>query len=130
MFIGSNVANNQPVTTKYLHHAKREGAKVAVVNPYREPGMERYWIPSVPTSAVFGTKIADDFFSLNAGGDLAFLTGTLRHLVEQGWVDREFVAEHTAGFDATQAAAGRARAGTSWRRRPGRAARRCSSSHA
>ena len=59
VFIGSNVANNQPVTTKYLHHAKREGARVAVVNPYREPGMERYWIPSVPTSAVFGTRIAD-----------------------------------------------------------------------
>ena len=84
VFIGSNVANNQPVTTKYLHHAKREGARVAVVNPYREPGMERYWIPSVPTSAVFGTKIADDFFQLNVGGDLAFLTGTLRHLLENG----------------------------------------------
>ena len=77
------MANNQPVTTKYLHHAKREGARVAVVNPYREPGMERYWIPSVPTSAVFGTKIADRFFQLNVGGDLAFLTGALRHLVEQ-----------------------------------------------
>ncbi len=104
VFIGSNVANNQPVTTKYIHHAKREGAKVAVVNPYREPGMERYWIPSVPTSAVFGTRIADRFFALDTGGDLAFLTGTLRHLVEQGWVDREFVAERTAGFDAIQAA--------------------------
>ena len=98
VFIGSNVANNQPVTTKYLHHAKREGARVAVVNPYREPGMERYWIPSVPTSAVFGTKIADDFFQVNVGGDLAFLTGVLRHLVENGWVDREFVEERTTGF--------------------------------
>ena len=98
VFIGSNVANNQPVTMKYLHHAKREGARVAVVNPYREPGMERYWIPSVPTSAVFGTKIADDFFQVNVGGDLAFLTGVLRHLVENGWVDRAFVEEHTTGF--------------------------------
>ncbi len=102
-FIGSNVANNQPVATKYLHHAKREGARVAVVNPYREPGMERYWIPSVPTSAVFGTKIADDFFQLNVGGDLAFLTGVLRHLVEQGWVDREFVSAHTTGFPELEA---------------------------
>ncbi len=98
VFIGSNVANNQPVTTKYLHHAKREGARVAVLNPYREPGMERYWIPSIPTSAVFGTKIADAFFSLNVGGDLAFLTGALRHLVEQGWVDRAFVEASTTGF--------------------------------
>ena len=39
VLFGSNVANNQPVTTKYLHHAKARGAKVAVVNPYREPGL-------------------------------------------------------------------------------------------
>ena len=104
VFIGSNVANNQPVTTKYLHHAKREGARVVVVNPYREPGMERYWIPSVPTSAVFGTRIADHFFQVDTGGDLAFLTGTLRHLVEQGWVDRAFVEQHTEGFPELEAA--------------------------
>ena len=106
VFIGSNVANNQPVTTKYLHHAKREGARVAVLNPYREPGMERYWIPSVPTSAVFGTKIADDFFSLNVGGDLAFLTGALRHLVENDWVDRSFVDASTTGFPELEAGLG------------------------
>ncbi len=106
VFIGSNVANNQPVTTKYLHHAKREGARVAVLNPYREPGMERYWIPSIPTSAVFGTKIADDFFSLNVGGDLAFLTGALRHLVDNGWVDRSFVDAHTTGFAELEAGFG------------------------
>ena len=47
VFFGSNVANNQPVTTKYLHHAKQNGAQIAVVNPYREPGLERYWIPSI-----------------------------------------------------------------------------------
>ena len=75
VFIGSNVANNQPVTTKYLHHAKKAGTRVAVVNPYREPGMERYWIPSTPESALFGTKIADEFFGLNIGGDVAFLNG-------------------------------------------------------
>ncbi len=47
VLFGSNVANNQPVTTKYLHHAKKNGAQIAVVNPYREPGLERYWIPSI-----------------------------------------------------------------------------------
>ena len=61
--------------------------------------MERYWIPSKAESALFGTKIADDFFSLNIGGDIAFLTGVLRHLIEHGWVDEEFVAAHTEGFD-------------------------------
>ncbi len=47
VLFGSNVANNQPVTTKYLHEAKARGAQVAVVNPYREPGLARYWIPSI-----------------------------------------------------------------------------------
>ena len=34
VFLGSNVANNQPVTTKYLVEAKERGAQIAVVNPY------------------------------------------------------------------------------------------------
>ena len=99
VFIGSNVANNQPVTTKYLHQAKKAGTQVAVVNPLREPGMERYWVPSKAESALFGTKIADQFMQINVGGDVAFLTGTLRHLIERGWVDEEFVAAHTTGFE-------------------------------
>jgi len=103
VFIGSNVANNQPVTTKYLHLAKKAGTKVAVVNPYREPGMERYWIPSTPESALFGTKIADRFFQINTGGDLGFLVGTLKHMIERGWVEKSFVADHCADYDRTRA---------------------------
>ncbi len=99
VFIGSNVANNQPVTTKYIHVAKKAGTKIVVVNPFREPGMERYWIPSKVESAVFGTKIADEFFDLNTGGDMGFLVGALRHLIETGSIDEEFVAAHTSGFD-------------------------------
>ena len=44
---GSDLANNQPVTTKYLHYAKQAGTRIVVVNPFREPGLERYWVPSV-----------------------------------------------------------------------------------
>ena len=98
VFIGSNVANNQPVTTKYLHQAKKAGTRVAVLNPFREPGMERYWIPSKPESALFGTKIADDFFGLDIGGDVAYLTGVLKHMVERGWINEDFVSAHTEGF--------------------------------
>jgi molybdopterin-dependent oxidoreductase alpha subunit len=99
VFIGSNVANNQPVATKYLHLAKKAGTKVAVVNPLREPGMERYWIPSSVESALFGTRIADRFFEINVGGDIGFLCGALKALIERGWTHERFIAEHTAGFD-------------------------------
>jgi len=99
IFFGANPANDQPVTTKYLHEAKKLGTKVVLVNPYREPGMERYWVPSTFSSAVFGTNLADYWFPVSTGGDIAFLSGVLKILVEQGWVDAEFIEKHTAGFD-------------------------------
>lgn len=110
VFIGSNVANNQPVAMKYLYHARKAGTRVAVVNPYREPGMDRYWVPSNIESAVFGTRITDRFFTVGVGGDVGFLNGVLKHMVEAGWVDDAFVAAHTTGFDETAAVV----AGQSW----------------
>ncbi|NMG10313.1 FdhF/YdeP family oxidoreductase [Brasilonema sp. UFV-L1] len=99
VFIGSNVANNQPVTVKYLHYAKKAGTRIVVINTYREPGMERYWVPSIPESALFGTKFAEDFFLVNVGGDMAFLNGTIKHMIANGWVDESFINRYTAGFD-------------------------------
>jgi molybdopterin-dependent oxidoreductase alpha subunit len=104
LFIGSNVASNQPVSMKYLYHAKKEGTKVAVVNSFREPGMARYWVPSNLESALFGTKIADRFFLVNVGGDIAFLNGTLKHMVGNGWIDGDFVEDHATGFAELAAA--------------------------
>jgi molybdopterin-dependent oxidoreductase alpha subunit len=104
VFVGSNVANNQPVMMKYLYHAKKEGTKIALVNPYREPGMMRYWIPSNFESAIFGTKITDRYFPINVGGDVPFLNGVLKHMIENGWVDRAFIEQHTTGFDEAVAA--------------------------
>jgi molybdopterin-dependent oxidoreductase alpha subunit len=103
VFIGSNVANNQPVTTKYLYYAKQAGTKLAVVNPYKEPGMVRYWVPSVPESAVMGTKLMDEFYRVSVGGDIAFLNGVLKYLIEQDWVDHDFIASHTTGWDEVKA---------------------------
>jgi molybdopterin-dependent oxidoreductase alpha subunit len=110
VFFGSNVANNQPIMMKYLYYARKAGTKVAVVNPYHEPAMERYWVPSDVESALFGTKITDEFFQVQAGGDLAFLNGTLKHLIAEGGVDETFVRDHTVGFDEVR----RGLESTSW----------------
>ena len=99
VFVGSNVANNQPVSVKYLHWAKKAGTRIVAINTYREPGMERYWVPSIPESALFGTKFVEDFFLVNVGGDLAFLNGTLKHLLANGWIDLDFIERHTTQFD-------------------------------
>ncbi|MBZ0254188.1 MAG: molybdopterin-dependent oxidoreductase, partial [Candidatus Methylomirabilis sp.] len=103
VFLGSDVANNQPVTTKYVYYAKKAGTRVAVVNAYREPGLERYWIPSVLESAVFGTKLADDFFLVHHGGDLAFLHGAMKHVLANGWADRDYLNAHVLGFEELEA---------------------------
>ena len=100
VFFGANPANDQPVTTKYLHTAKKKGAKVALVNPYLEPGMQRYWVPSTPSSALFGTKISDYWFGVGKGGDIAFLYGVIRILIDEGWYDHRFVENHAEGFEA------------------------------
>ena len=98
IFFGSNPANDQPVTTKYLHEAKLTGAKVVMVNPYREPGMDRYWVPSTLSSALFGTGITDYWFPVTQGGDIAFLYGVLKSLIEEGGCDEGFIRDHTLGF--------------------------------
>src|SRR5205085_11923785 len=83
---GSDLANNQPVTTKYLHYAKRAGTRVVIVNPYREPGLERYWVPSVVRSALFGTTIMDDFF-----GDYASVDTRVENCYSSSHADLEAV---------------------------------------
>ncbi len=98
VLFGSNLANNQPVATKYLHEAKKNGAVIVGVNPYREPGLERYWIPSIPESALFGTELVTRWFGVHTGGDLAFLQGVLKALVASGKVDEAYVRERTEGF--------------------------------
>ena len=103
VFIGSNVANNQPVSMKYLYKAKKAGTKVVVINSYREPGMDRYWVPSNIESAVFGTQIADRFFLINVGGDIGFLNGTLKAMIANGWLDQGFIDAHVSGFNEVAA---------------------------
>ena len=101
---GSDLANNQPVATKYMHYAKRAGTRIVVVNPFREPGLERYWVPSVARSAVFGTALMDEFFPVTVGGDRAFANGVLKAMLARDAVDRAFVDAHTTGFAELRAA--------------------------
>jgi molybdopterin-dependent oxidoreductase alpha subunit len=107
VFFGANPANDQPVTMKYLDEAKRRGTRVAMVNPIREPGMTRYWVPSAAQSALFGTGISDYWFGVSQGGDIAFLYGVLKILTENGWYNHSFVERHTEGFAELRSAAER-----------------------
>ncbi len=99
VLIGTDMANNQPVTTKYLYYAKKKGTRVLVINPLQEPGLKHYWIPSILESALFGTPLADEFFPLHTGGDIAFFNGVLKHLIAIGGMREDFIQQHTTGWE-------------------------------
>ena len=65
--------------------------------------MERYCIPSIPESAVFGTRLTDRFYQINTGGDAAFLPGVLKHILHNGLEDSAFIAAHTSGLEELRA---------------------------
>ncbi|HZH61084.1 MAG TPA: FdhF/YdeP family oxidoreductase [Metabacillus sp.] len=105
MFWGSVASNASPVSTKYMLEAKKRGTKIIVVNPYSEPAMDKYWIPSNMESALFGTKLADDFYQVNIGGDIAFMHGIMKHWFEMeekqygSAINHEFVQQHVNGYE-------------------------------
>ncbi len=104
VLFGSDLANNQPVMMKYLHLARKKGLRIVSVNPYREPGLERYWVPSNADSALLGTKVADAHFRVRVGGDIAFIHGTLKALLEADTIDRAFIEARTEGWPELEAA--------------------------
>jgi len=105
LFWGSVASNASPVSTKYMLEAKKRGTKIIVVNPYSEPAMDKYWIPSNMESALFGTKLADDFYQVNIGGDIAFMHGIMKHWFEMedrhygSAINHEFVQKHVNGYE-------------------------------
>lgn len=100
VFFGSNPANDQPVALKYLLEARRKGVRVFAVNTFDEPGLRKYWVPSDAQSAIFGTEIAERFFRVHTGGDMAFLCAVGKLIVARGQVDRAFVDAHVEGYEA------------------------------
>ena len=104
VFLGSNPANDQPVAMKYLEKARKGGTRVLLVNAYREPGMVRYWVPSSPASALFGTKMIDGVFLVKVGGDIALLNAVQKVILERGWENREFIDAATTGFEELERA--------------------------
>ncbi len=104
---GSNPANNQPVFMKYLYMARQRGARVVVVNPYLEPGLERYWVPSNTESALFGTKMCDLHVPVRPGGDVALANALLKLLIDRHAIDEAFVDAHTTEWPRVVTALGR-----------------------
>ncbi len=84
---GANVAECAPITTSYVWEARERGAKVVVVDPRITPI----------------ARTCDLFLPVKPGRDIALFNGVLHLMIENDWIDHDFVENHTVGFDAVAA---------------------------
>jgi len=109
---GQNPGTNHPRMLGELREAAKRGAKIVSFNPLRERGLERFADPQDKLEMLtYGsTRISSDYFQLKIGGDLAAVKGMIKHVLERdveatgsggaSLLDLDFIAAHTAGFDA------------------------------
>jgi anaerobic selenocysteine-containing dehydrogenase len=84
VFWGTNaIASNLHLWSR-AQEAKRRGAKLIAIDPYRSLTAEK----------------CHQHIALMPGTDGAFALGVIHVLVREGWLDRDFIEQHTLGFDA------------------------------
>ena len=81
LIMGSNAAENHPVSFKYVTAARKNGAKLISVDP-------RFTRTS---------SKADIYAPLRSGTDIAFLGGMIRYILENDLHQKEYVANYTNG---------------------------------
>ncbi|MBN2553287.1 MAG: nitrate reductase [Spirochaetales bacterium] len=90
VFVGSNATISHPVMWNRVKMNRRD-PHIVVVDPRR-----------TKTAAAAHTHLA-----LKPKGDLALLYALTHVLIREGWVDRDFVRDHTEGFDELAAHVGK-----------------------
>lgn len=96
---GANPASNHPRYVKTLIHCRRRKGKVIVVNPAKEPGMVKFASPSDFISMLKGgEEIASTYIQPHLGGDLAFIQGIAKWVLENNKQDNDFIRQFTEGF--------------------------------
>ncbi|MBC8141094.1 MAG: FdhF/YdeP family oxidoreductase [Armatimonadetes bacterium] len=105
--IGQNPGTNHPRMLSALQAAARRGATIISVNPLQETGMTRFTHPQEVWNLLgAGTQIATHHFPVTINGDVAFLKGVMKELIEAdertggAVLNHDFIKEKTEGFDA------------------------------
>lgn len=80
---GANVAECAPITTSYVWQAREQGAKVIVVDPRITPI----------------ARTCDLYLPIKPGRDVALFNGILQLMIENDWLDHQFIEQHTVGFE-------------------------------
>lgn len=102
LLLGADLVRDQPDIARTLAEAKRRGTRVVVLGPTLEPELEATWVPSEPSSALFGTRLMDDHVPIRPGGEAAFLSGVLKGVEEAGAIDPTFIGRATLGWERTR----------------------------
>jgi len=84
---GANVHGNNVHLWPFIEEARRKGAKLVVIDPYR-----------TRTAA-----LADEHLAINPGTDAALALGMMHAIFSMGLEDCEYIARCTTGFDELKA---------------------------
>jgi assimilatory nitrate reductase catalytic subunit len=80
---GANIGECAPITTHYVWQAREKGARLIVVDPRITPL----------------ARTCDLFLPVKPGRDVALFNGILHLMIENDWLDHDFIDAHTIGFD-------------------------------
>lgn len=111
-FFGQNVGTSSPRMLHQLQEAVKRGVPIVTFNPLRERGLVEFANPQSPAEMLVKspTRITSQYHQLKIGGDTAAMMGIAKALFEldktshNGPVlDRDFIREHTHGFEKFEA---------------------------
>ncbi|MDN3688573.1 molybdopterin oxidoreductase family protein [Cyclobacterium jeungdonense] len=80
---GANISETFPTLTHYIWQARDKGAKLIVVDPR-----------VIPLA-----RTADLHLPVKPGGDSALFGAILKIMVDNDWIDHDFINNHTSGFE-------------------------------
>ena len=121
-FFGQNPGTNSPRLLHPLQEAVQRGCEIVTFNPIKETGLVKFKSPQSPRQMLGGaaTPISSHYLQVKTGGDIAAITGMIKHVLaaeEKKWaeeklhvLDVDFIEQHTKGFEEIKAFAD----ATSW----------------
>ncbi len=83
LVIGSNTTESHPVISYAMKRAVKNGSQLIVIDPRR----------------IDLTRWATRHFQIRVGSDIALLNAVMHEIIKNEWYDREFVENHTTGFE-------------------------------
>lgn len=88
LIAGANIGECAPITVDYLWQARENGARLIMLDPRLTPV----------------ARTADLYIPVRSGGDIGIFNGMLHLMIQRGWIDRDFIRDHTTDFDQVEEA--------------------------